>query len=149
MNSFQTKKEDIHYRRNYGNNGPICSKPTDVISQADYCSTNVPAMVTCKNCIKRFPSIGITAGKVRKLTPKHLGRLSEDERQAQEAGTRIHAVRDLRELMADATPDLLMPEQAIKIFRSWLRDVAHDFRMRNELDEQATVERIIGKLEEK
>jgi len=148
MNAIHTKIAIIHYQRNYGNHGPLCSDPRSEPPQASELATDT-AQVTCKDCIKRFKTIGIVPGKVRKLTPKHLGRLSEDERKAQEAGTRIHAVRDLREMIADATPDLLMPEQAIKIFRSWLKDVAHDFRMRNELDEQATVERIIEKLEEK
>lgn len=102
--------------------------------------------MTCKDCIKRFKTIGITPGKVRKLTPRHLGRLSEAERQAQEAGTKIHAVRKLRQLIDDTTSDLLTPDQTIKVFKHWLRDVAHGFRMKNELDEQATVERIIEQM---
>lgn len=147
MNAIQTKVAIIHYQRNYGNHGPLCSDPRSKPPKATELTTET-AQVTCKDCVKRFKTIGVTAGKVRKLTPKHLGRLSEEERQAQEAGTRIHAVRDLREMIADATPDLLTSDQAIKIFKHYLKDIAHDFRMRNELDEQATVERIIEKLGE-
>jgi hypothetical protein len=157
MNAIQTKVAIIHYQRNYGNHGPLCSDPRSEPPPVAELATNT-AQVTCKDCIKRFKTIGIVPGKVRKLTPKHLGRLSEEERQAQEAGTRIHAVRSLKEMLINSGPDLslgrltqlaafeIQADRISAVVKHWLMDCEHQCRMNDQLDEQAVIQRLINLL---
>lgn len=142
MKGTKTKVDPIHWARTFRNRGPLCVRDYVEVKLTDYRFAAQPTEVTCKTCKAKLPSVGITGGSVRKLLPRHLGRLTEEERLAMNENLDVQ-VRDLQTMLSHAN---YHDPEIVKIFKHWLMDHAHAHRMRNQLDEQATVERIISKL---
>lgn len=82
--------------------------------------------------------------KIRKFAPKHLGRKTEEERAEIERRQRIHVPRELRKMLVQYGTPISDVEMTVKCLKHFLMDVAHDRREKNELDEQATIERVIA-----
>lgn len=150
MNSTQTKDEIKHYQRNHGNRGPICSKVFVDVADRTFKYVTDPTKVNCKDCIKKLPGIGIILGsKVRKMTPTHMGRMTKEERDAKLKD--ILPSRSLRSMLRQVKfehePDEQLVEELVLTFKHYLMDVAHKYRMANELDEQALIEQLVDGLD--
>jgi hypothetical protein len=145
---IKLETKTTHFARAFANKGPICRRPEADLGSDVYEYVTDPKAVTCKACVKQLPRYGVAVdAKVRKLTPSHLGSLSAEERAAQDERVGIK-IRDLREMLAltaiGENPEAVT--EVIKTVKHWLMDAEHDRRLKNELDEQAVITRLINLL---